>query len=127
MTYIGTANNNNTLLEQLDWAYLICRLGGATSTECPAPAVPVGSGAGVAAGPRFVISGVTNGTANGTSVLESFFSANMLPTPQNAASPYRLVYRTARMGTILSNFGLPVQAEDSAHSHDDDGPTGTGR
>jgi CSLREA domain-containing protein len=121
MTYIGTANNNNTLLEQLDWAYLICRLGGATSTECPTPAVPVGSGAGVAAGPRFVISGVTDGTATGTHVLESFFSANMLPTPQNTASQYRLVYRSSS-GAILSNFGLPAQAEDSAHSHDDDGP-----
>ena len=125
MTYITAANNNNTLLEQIDWAYLICRLGGATSTECPAPAVPVGSGAGVAAGPRFVISGVTNGTPGvGTQVLESFFSADMLPTPQVAASPYRLVYRAAN-GSILSNFGLPVQTEDSAHSHDDDGPTGS--
>ena len=66
MTYIASGNNNNTLLEQLDWAYLICRLGGATSTECPTPAVPVGSGAGVAAGPRFVISGVTDGTTGGT-------------------------------------------------------------
>jgi CSLREA domain-containing protein len=120
MTYITAANNNNTLLEQLDWAYLICRLGGATSTECPAPAVPVGSGAGVAAGPRFVISGVTDGTVAGTKVLESFFSANMLPTPQSTASQYRLVFRNAT-GGILSNFGVPVQVEDSAHSHDDSG------
>ena len=119
MTYIGASNNNNTLLEQLDWAYLVCRLGGATSTECPTQAVPVGSGAGVAAGPRFVISGVTNGTVAGTRVLESFFSTDMLPTPLSPSSPYRLVYRNGT--TILANLGLPVQTE-SAHAHDDDGP-----
>ena len=122
MTYIGTANNNNTLLEQLDWAYLICRLGGATSTECPAPAVPVGSGAGVAAGPRFVISGVTDGTLPAQTSSSRSSARTCCRRLRTRRRQYRLVYRTSANGTILSNFGLPVQAEDSAHSDDDDGP-----
>ncbi len=119
MTYVTVANNNNTLLEQVDWAYLICKLGGAATSDCAAPAIPVGSGAGVAAGPRFVISGVTDGTAGGTDVLESFFSADMLPTAPDPASPYRLVYRDGT--TILTDLGVPTTDEDSAHDHDDHG------
>ena len=118
MTYVSAANNNNTLLEQADWAYLICKLGGATNAECPTQSVPVGSGAGVAAGPRFVISGVTDGTAAGTNVLESFFSADMLPTAEDPASPYRLVYLLGN--TVLRDIGVPTTDEDSAHDHEGD-------
>jgi CSLREA domain-containing protein len=116
MTFSGGANNNNTLLEQLDWAYLICRLGGATSSECPAPAVPIGSGAGVAAGPRFVISGTTDGILAGTQIVESFFSADQLPTPPDPQSALRLVYRNG--AAIVADIGLPTSSEDSAHDHD---------
>jgi CSLREA domain-containing protein len=119
MTFIGAANNNNTLLEQLDWAYLICRFGGATSAECPAPAVPIGSGAGVAAGPRFVISGTTDGTVAGTEVVESFFSTDQLPTPPDPQSDLRLVYRNG--GGIIADLGVPSYSEDSAHDHDGPG------
>ncbi|MCV0404200.1 MAG: CSLREA domain-containing protein [Chloroflexi bacterium] len=119
MTYISAANNNNTLLEQPDWAYLICKLGGAATSDCSAPPVPVGSGAGVAAGPRFVISGTTDGTAAGTDVLESFFSADMLPTTPDSDSPYRLRYVDG--GTVIGDIGVPSTDEDSAHDHDDGG------
>ncbi len=119
MTYISAANNNNTLLEQADWAYLICKFGGATTSDCTAPTVPVGSDVGVGAEPRFVISGVTDGTAAGTDVLESFFSADILPTPDDPASVYRLVYLDA-LGGEIADIGMPTTDEDSSHDHDHD-------
>ncbi|HET8784940.1 MAG TPA: CSLREA domain-containing protein, partial [Candidatus Limnocylindrales bacterium] len=115
MTFIAAANNNNTLLEQPDWAFLICRFGGAATADCPTQAVPIGSGAGVAAGPRFVISGVSDGTLAGTEIVESFFSTDMLPTPPAPQSGYRLVYRNG--GAIIGDIGLPTYSEDSAHDH----------
>ena len=98
MRLVAPWNNTNTVLEKADWGLLLCRLGGPTTPDC-ATAGTVGS---AAAGPAFVMSGTTDGsagipagtigTATGTTVVESYFSQSATTLP-DAASQYRLVQK----------------------------------
>ncbi len=118
-------NDATTLLEPLDEQYLLCMLGGPTTSECTGGAV--GTTNGVGAGlTTFVMSGTTAGTAASTKVVESYFSADVnQPLPPDPASPdatsdYRLVQLDGT-GTIARNDGVRVTFASSEHHHDGDG------
>ena len=84
----GAWNNNTTILEKEDYAYLLCVLGGTTNTECTTPAV-AGSATGVAAlSTAFAVTGHTDGTLDGTEAQESFVAAGASrdAVPSQAAS-----------------------------------------
>jgi CSLREA domain-containing protein len=130
MRFVTPWNNTNTVLEKADWGLLLCRFGGPTTSDC-ATAGTVGS---AAAGPAFVMSGTTSGTAGicaacvgaaaGTNVVESYFSNAM---PQTAADPnsgYRFIQR--RSGAVISNQGVPVTASDTHHSGANDAEAAAG-
>ncbi len=121
MTLTTGWDNTNTLLERDDYAFLLCRLGGGTTADCPTTG-NVGSVVGVGADPSFVISGVTDGTGeDGTNILESYFAMAVARTTLNAGSPYRLVQLNG--GDVLRNDGIPVSFTESHHDHEegDDG------
>jgi hypothetical protein len=121
-------NDAATLLEPLDQQYLLCMLGGPTTTECTGGSA--GTTNGVGAGlTTFVMSGTTAGTAATTHVVESYFSADVnQPQPPDPASPdptsdYRLVQLDAT-GLIARNNGVRVTFASSEHHHDGDGDGG---
>jgi parallel beta-helix repeat protein len=117
-------NNVNTLLEVPDYAFLLCVFGGPTNTECTSTTQstlnPVGASL------AFVMSGTTDssstatlcqactGAADGTSIVESYFSSNVPLTAPSPTSEYRLVQRNAG-GGIISDQGVPVTFRHSEH------------
>ena len=121
------ADNINTLLEVPDYSFLLCVLGGPSTSECltHGPGT-VSATAPVAATLSFVMSGTTTGqsglsctnavctgTAQGTSVVESYFASSVPQTSERATSEYRLVQRAA--GAVISNRGVPVEFQHSEH------------
>jgi hypothetical protein len=78
MTMAGAWNNGNVLFERDDYLALLCALGGAPGGGCTTSGV-VGTAQGVGADPTFVISGTTNGRADGTAVVNSYFAAGAPP------------------------------------------------
>jgi hypothetical protein len=119
-------NDNSTLLEPADQQYLLCQLGGPTTTDCTTSG-GLGTTNGVGAGlTTFVMSGTTRGTAATTDIVESFFSADVhQPVPPDPASPdpaseYRLVQLDGS-GAIARNNGVRVTFDSSEHHHDGDG------
>ena len=120
-------DNLNTLLETPDWAFLLCDFGGPTNSECQTygPGT-VSATAPAAASLSFVMSGTTTDTAAGicatctgvgagTSVVESYFSSNVLQTAPDVASTYRLVQRAPN--GVISNVGVPVSFRHSEHGN----------
>lgn len=110
----GAWNNATTLLEPADYAFLLCMLGGSVSTDCSAPN-SVGTATGVGAGPRFVISGTTGGTAATTVVTESYFAGNVALTEPPAASDYSLVQ--LRDGVTRAAYPIAVETVESLHDN----------
>ena len=122
------ADNVNTLLEIPDYSFLLCVFGGPATSECQTHGPgTVSATAPVAATLSFVMSGTTTGnaglactsaictgTAQGTSVVESYFASTVPQTSARATSEYRLVQRTAA-GALLSNRGVPVEFQHSEH------------
>ena len=121
MNLSGAWNNNTTVFEASDWAFLLCKLGGPTTTECTASGT---AGAPAGADPVLVMSGTTDGTAGGTSVVESYFALGALLSEADPASDYRLVQR--RGATVLRDVGVKVAIDGSEHddSHDHDAGVG---
>lgn len=110
-------HNTTTLLERDDFAAILCQLGGAATVDCGVSGT-VGTTTGVGAGPRFVMSGRTNGMAAGTVVVESYFTSNVAPTQPDPASTYRL--RQFQGSTLLRDDGVPVIFAQSEHGATDD-------
>ena len=122
------ADNVNTLLEVPDYSFLLCVFGGPATSECQTHGPgTVSATAPVAATLSFVMSGTTTGeaglsctsatctgTAQGTSVVESYFASTVPQTSERTTSDYRLVQRTAA-GAVLSNRGVPVEFQHSEH------------
>jgi CSLREA domain-containing protein len=124
----------NVLLDPGDWAYALCKLGGATNTECTTSGT-VGTAA--AALPTtsslvnsFVLSGVTDGThlvglcprvdvipANGC-VRESYTAATT-PTVLDPSSPYHVVETSDAAGNnvVQDVKGIPVSVSVSEHDN----------
>ncbi len=115
LTLSGTWNDTNTLFERDDWATLLCALGGGTTADCPV-AGTVGTSTGVGAEPTFVISGTTDGSAGGTSVVESYFATGVPRTTPESESAYRLVQLHG--DRVVRNDGVPVRFGTSLHDDD---------
>ncbi|HVE62794.1 MAG TPA: hypothetical protein VNB94_03180 [Mycobacteriales bacterium] len=120
LTLSTDSNNTTTIFEKDDWAFLLCALGGATTSDC-ATSGTLGTPNGVGADPTFVITGNTDGTV--ANVLESYFAAGVPRTAIDPASEY--VLRYLRGSTVLESFGVPVYFAESAHDHVGDGQTQT--
>ena len=104
MNYTGGGNNNNTsLFEQGDWAYLTCKLGVQPAAECTVPNV-VGAPAGN--DPLFFLAGTTDGTPAGTKVESSYF------VPQGTKT------ETGPMQRARITCGSPITAARSATTPD---------
>jgi virginiamycin B lyase len=116
MDFAGDYNNNNVVIELGDWQYLLCKLGGPSTTQCAVPGV-IGNPAG--ANPLFVIDGTTDGTPTGTNVVESYFQPGGLPTavPDPASTPYRLHL----LGSTFPD--TPVAVDTAVSEHGSTSPT----
>ena len=116
MHLFGTWHRKNTLFEREDWIFGRCKLGG-TATGDPAGCSGAGAvGSSAASAQRILrISGSTDGTKGGTSLLSNFTQGGA-PTESDPASEYRLIFRNAT--TALQTFRLPVSNEFS-HGHED--------
>ena len=109
-------DNNNTLLEKLDWDMMLCRLGGQATADCSTPStVP---SAPAPAAQVAVLVGTTGGTSSTTQVRDSYVSSGPQDAP-NPSSSLRLIQR-GQGGEIVSNLGVRTTALDSIHSHDAD-------
>ncbi|HEX9095292.1 MAG TPA: hypothetical protein VF990_04235, partial [Candidatus Dormibacteraeota bacterium] len=120
--------NSNTVLEQLDYSFVRCQLGGTADAAagCSAtPAQPVGTSVGVGLNPLFRLDGFTDGvtpaSANalcGTNVVESFADPTALQgspaTTPVPTSSYRLRFYDSS-GTLQSDVGVPVPRSVSNH------------
>jgi Tol biopolymer transport system component len=110
----GTWNNNTTILEKEDYAYLLCALGGQTNTECTTSNV-AGTVGGVAAfSGAYSASGTTDGTPAGTEVEESYAASDLVGLGTNNTSDYKLVQRSAS-NAILQTNGVRVSFNESHH------------
>jgi hypothetical protein len=118
MTLSDSWNNNTTLLEPVDYAFVACRLGGAVSTDCSTSG-GVGSSVGVPADSTFVISGTINRANDTADILESYFATGVARSEQNQTSTYRLIQK--RAGSIVRNDGVPVVFRHSEHDEADAG------
>ena len=119
MRVYGTWNDTDTILEQADWAYLLCILGGQTTSECTTSAT-VGSTQNVPAGPAFVMRGSTDGTIAGTEIVSSHFSPTSDLTEPDNASHIRFVQYVG--ATVLSDLGVRLSLAETIH--DDTHPAG---
>jgi Tol biopolymer transport system component len=116
MRVYGTWNDTNTILEKADWAYLLCVLGGQTTTECSATVSgSVGSTQNVPAGPAFVVRGSTDGTIGGTQIVSSHFSPESDLTDPDPASHIRFVQYDGQ--NVLSDLGVRLALDETIHDN----------
>lgn len=114
----GAWNNNTTLLEKADYAFLLCALGGRVNTECTTSNV-AGTAGGVAAlGVAYAATGVTDGTAAGTKLEESYAAPELEGLGLEAGSEYNFVQRGPGNAILGSPFAVRVAFDKSVH---DDG------
>jgi Tol biopolymer transport system component len=120
--------DSNTLLEQLDYSFARCQLGGTADAAAgcgTTPAQPVGTSVGVGANPLFRLDGFTDGvtpasvnTLCGTNVVESFADPTALQgspaTTPVPSSTYRLRFYDSS-GALQSDIGVPVPRSVSNH------------
>jgi hypothetical protein len=118
-------NNTSTVFEKGDYGYLLCGLGGANTSGCPA--LGAGTLTGVASGGQvFLLDGTTDDTRGGTRVRNSFVSTVQPETAPAATSAYRFLQKNAS-GGVESDLGVPVETVHSGHGGTDDvGPGTTG-
>ena len=120
MKLSGAWNNNTTILEKADYAYLLCVLGGVTNPECTTPAV-AGSATGVAAlSVAYALTGHTDGTVENTAAQESYVATALEGRGTDASSEYKLVQLAANGTTILQTTGVRVALAETIHEHEDD-------
>lgn len=122
----STWNNTDTVLEQPDYDYLLCALGGGLDIECSSATNTIGTVAGVPAAGLYTLSGSVGidpslglPTAARTTIADSFVSPNQYAqTPTNPNSSYRLLQcsGTCASSTILRNDGIPVSFSDDDHN-----------
>lgn len=112
--------DETVLLEKEDWNIAQCAMTDGFQAE--ACDIPGGVG-GALAGPSFVITGRTDGTAAGSD-LHSYYGDGAFRPEPDADSPYRLVQRASDKLTILKSEGVPL-SPDSVHDAAD-GTSGAG-
>jgi hypothetical protein len=110
MNYNNTGsywNNDTTLLEANDFAFLFCKLRPSSTTGCSSPG-KIGSSTGVAAGEKYVIAGTTDGLPANTTVIEPYYALDVAETPESTNSLLRLLQLTSSpTPTVVANFGIP--------------------
>ena len=115
--------NTSTLMEQLDYQFLLCALGGATTQDCANPGLV---GNNVPSGPRFVMSGTV--APNGLSIAELVvaYSADVPGTPLGTSGPFTLQQinvPASGPSTVLRTDIVPVSF---GGTHTGDGPHAAG-
>ena len=118
-------DNGSTVLEKGDFGYLLCGLGGANTSGCPAAGT--GTLTGVAAGPTFQLDGTTDGAGEATTTVGNSHKSTVAPTTApDPASPYRFIQKNstspvwpAAPGQLLSDLGVPVRFVHSGHAEED--------
>lgn len=108
----GKWDNYATLLDRLDWPMFLCKLGGPVTNDCSSTAAAPSAIAQATA----VIVGVTDGTATGTEVNDSFVGEGPVDEPVES-SAVRLVQRLGAGGAILSDLGVRTHEVGSVHDH----------
>ena len=122
MKLSGAWNNNTTILEKADYAYLLCVLGGATNPECTTPTV-VGSSTGVAAlSVAYALTGHTDGTVEHTAAQESYVATELEGRGTDASSAYRLFQLDANGKALqpTAGTGVRVALAETIHEDEDD-------
>lgn len=118
---VSTWNDTDTLLEQADYGFLLCTLGGTINTECSVLAGTLGTQAGVAAGGLLTLVGSVSassvaGSAPMARVTDSFASPNQaLQTPPDPTSLYHLVQVSGPGGTVCRDDAIPVTTRFDGH------------
>lgn len=116
-------NNNTTLLEKSDWDLVFCKLGGPAVPECAAvPGQGASAATGGSASITYNISGSTNGTPQGTLIVDSFAAPGPTTTPL-PESRYRLIQRESAGSSAISDLGIPM-SQLISHHHDGGGSHG---
>ncbi len=118
MRVSGTWHQDSVLLERDDWSFLLCALGGAPGGGCTTSGT-VGSSVGVGAEPTFVISGTTDGTPGGTSVVNSYFSAGVPRSEPAAVGDLTLVQFDDGNVSLRSDPIDLVRSTSEHHGSDD--------
>lgn len=111
-----TWKDDTTLLERPDWEQVFCRLGGPATSDCAAPA-PEGAILGAAAGPsstQSLLIGLTDDTAVGTDVFDSYFAPAPAIAPP-ASSEYRYIQLNG--STVVSDTPVAVHEVGSVHDN----------
>lgn len=118
-------DNGSTVLEKGDFGYLLCGLGGANTSGCPAAGT--GTLTGVAAGTTFQLDGTTDGAGEATTTVGNSHKSTVAPTTApDPASPYRFIQKNSTSpswppspGQLLSDLGVPVRFVHSGHAGED--------
>ena len=79
--------NTSTLIEQLDYQFLLCALGGSTTTDCANPGL---IGNNVPSGPRFVMSGTVAPDGMSVRNIVVAYSSTVPSTPPADSGPFTL-------------------------------------
>jgi len=113
---IAEWNDDTVVMERADWEQAFCRLGGPVTGECvtPAPEGALLGGAASQYSTTAVLVGLTDGTAEGTDVTDSYFAAGPLTTPPSSGD-FR--YVQLKGTEVLSD--LPVTVHGLGSLHDD--------
>jgi CSLREA domain-containing protein len=115
-------DNGSTVLEKGDFGYLLCGLGGANTSGCPAAGT--GTLTGVAAGTTFQLDGTTDGAGEATTTVGNSHKSTVAPTTApDPTSPYRFIQKNSTSpiwppssGQLLSDLGVPVRFVHSGHT-----------
>ncbi len=118
-------DNGSTVLEKGDFGYLLCGLGGANTSGCPAAGT--GTLTGVAAGSTFQLDGTTDGVGEATTAIGNSHKSTVAPTTaSDPASPYRFIQKNSTSpiwppssGQVVSDLGVPVRFVHSGHTEED--------
>ena len=107
--------DDRTLLESGDWQQVFCGLGGPVTADChlPNPGLVTGAAGAGAEGQRFHVTGLTNGTPEGTEIVSSFRDVG--PMTISEPSEYHFVQRDGADGQILQTDGVKVHHTHSGH------------
>jgi hypothetical protein len=119
----GPWTNADTVFEAADYAMILCKLGGPTTSDC-ATSGTTGTDVGVAAAPAVDAFTATGTVSGNTAHITSSGRMTTVLTGAEPTSTYRLVQRA---GSTFRSNGVPVSVADSIHSSNEAGePEGGG-
>jgi len=117
LRYFETSwDDNNVLLEKLDWDMIFCKQGGPTTTNTDC-SVTGSSGAVGAVAPLTAVMGSTDFTAAGTDVFDSF-TADGLPTDEPQTDSRLRLREVDASGAVVSDRGVSLSELATLHHED---------